>query len=657
MAEDLKEQGVVSLEQFSLAEQETGAAAQAAAVGVEILSMAVRTIAIAAIGAAISALVNWLIDLAHASENATREATELADAIKKTQSEIKDNKKFIEDISEEYEKLSKGVDELGENVSLSSEEFKRYNDITEDIGERFPQMIKGWTDEKNVILDTRDAVKSLNEEYEKDTRRRWAEFISNGEFEKLGTAYKEIQRANGLEGIYAAFTGSTKAGIAGSYDELNKFYSDIIDMTYDEYAQFFNTTGYNASLEQEKFGNMLMMYGDLIDLSAYRAVDEEGFRRAKELAIANLDSIESDMDQQIKSWRSAGQGLLDYNLIINDKHINEENQKAISSIINSIDEEFLKSIDGDTDAFMTYINSLVDVVGEMDSKAISQIFSTYDENTSFEAYKANYLGAWSEILDDFQRQIDQVTTEEEKKLLRDARNRLWQMTGGAEILEESNRFDAYLRSLSKSEEEYQMLKNATQGFSKSQMDAWYGITDVQNTALYNLELWENESAKAAKRARADYVDIMSLLSQDNPIYDWDRERINPDEADRLHQMYDDEVRKAEKAGADLERTVYGNIDLNNRGRIDWDEELFNRYSEEIESWYKDDLAGMFNEQFEQAYEKYSNLELSEKQAKQFAERDAQAYVDSYLATIDEESMNKEAEKRARKYLEKENNSI
>ena len=512
MAQDLKEQGVYSLDELQVAEQETGAAAQVAAVGVEIFSMAVRALAAAAVMAAFSLLVKLIKDAANASEDATREMKEFVDAVQQTREELKEHKDFINEVGEEYDQLSKGVDDLGNNISLSADEFERYKTISNEIGDRFPEMIQGWTDQKDAIIATKDAVKALNDEYEKEARRKWAKYIDEGDLEKLSKSWYQINHANAFEQITTLFTGSTKAGVYDTYDRLEELYSTFLDMSYEEFKNFWNNGEYgsfaitdNQKTLSKYSGNM-----NLLGFDNFTKVTEENFQQARIKANAGLDAIRSDLDEQLNGWREAGQGLLDYNLLINDKEINKENREAISSIINNIDKDFIDSIDGDSDAFMSYVSDLVDIFENVNSDALAGIFQSVDTEKSYNQVVEDFDKAWSRVDEEFQRKIAESTTEAEKQKYREARNALFQASGGAELYEYQNRFDEYLRSLSQNGKEYEYLKGVTKDFSQTQMEAWYKETDAIYSATENVRRYEESLKKVEKQK---YKDIGALLSQ------------------------------------------------------------------------------------------------------------------------------------------------
>lgn len=83
-----------------------------------------------------------------------------------------------------------------------------------------------------------------------------------------------------------------------------------------------------------------------------------------------------------------------------------------------------------------------------------------------------------------------------------------------------------------------------------------------------------------KETKNVYENIGALLSQDTLVED----EVFDQRYDALQREYDRELELAKKAGAELNRTVYGNIDLDDRGVLEWNEENLEKYKDAVESW-------------------------------------------------------------------------
>ena len=60
--------------------------------------------------------------------------------------------------------------------------------------------------------------------------------------------------------------------------------------------------------------------------------------------------------------------------------------------------------------------------------------------------------------------------------------------------------------------------------------------------------------------------------------------------------YKEEIATAQELGIDLNKTIYGNIDTNNRQILEWTEENLNKYKDALASWDTtvDEMRGSFS---------------------------------------------------------------
>ena len=141
--------------------------AKAGKVALKGLAMAGNMLVGMLIGVAVSAFVGWLDDMAHAAENAKKEAEEFASSFEDMQKTQKENTKTVAELNDEYQKLSQGVNALGDNVSLSTDEYNRYHKITNQVADLIPDLVQGFDAEGNAILKVKGNLADLNEEYQK----------------------------------------------------------------------------------------------------------------------------------------------------------------------------------------------------------------------------------------------------------------------------------------------------------------------------------------------------------------------------------------------------------------------------------------------------------------------------------------------------------
>lgn len=106
------------------------------------------------------------------------------------------------------------------------------------------------------------------------------------------------------------------------------------------------------------------------------------------------------------------------------------------------------------------------------------------------------------------------------------------------------------------------------------------LSGVTFESLEQLRDYLKDVSEEATEVTHKFENIGALLSSDIVIGpDWASSRY-----DVLNQEYQKELQLAKEAGAELDRTLYGNVDLNNRAVLEWDEENLNKYKDAIESW-------------------------------------------------------------------------
>ncbi len=137
------------------------------------------------------------------------------------------------------------------------------------------------------------------------------------------------------------------------------------------------------------------------------------------------------------------------------------------------------------------------------------------------------------------------------------------------------------------EEQYQSAKIGLDGYIDSiseqitkYKDVYDGLINAKDAGI---ELTNTEKAIVDEYERLAGILGKSVGQQEEAV---NREVLSFAEA---IENYKEVIAEAKQAGVDLEKTVYGNIDLNNRQVLKWSESTLERYREELESWF--DEAG------------------------------------------------------------------
>ena len=103
-----------------------------------------------------------------------------------------------------------------------------------------------------------------------------------------------------------------------------------------------------------------------------------------------------------------------------------------------------------------------------------------------------------------------------------------------------------------------------------------------------IEKTTDEATKSAEEVKNAFSDIGALLSQDDWVLERSSERYKI-----LEREYAKELELAKKAGAEVDRAIYGNVNLDDRDVIEWSWDKLGKYKDAIESWggTVEELAG------------------------------------------------------------------
>lgn len=551
-----------------------------------------------------------------------RTASESRDAIKEINSNLQNSTKTVDEVSQRYAQLAQRVSDLGKATqgqgSLSTEEYKEFLDISNQLSEIFPQLTKGYDDNGNAILRLNGEVHTITESLKDlvDAQRMLAseEILSKAEdifkddAEKYKKAIKEREKFEkeylDREKEFSSFrTAISNNSQYVDYNDASTMMYDIFgDRAYDVMNKVQTDAGWNW--------NALSDF-EIAQIDAYWENITAEYLKQQQKSNNEIESINADFRKYMNIYattmldndldRSLASSLAEafnYGDLPNDVRKNWDkikdtiNQDLISAI-EGIDSQELKEkmIDVLEDAQITPQDKL-----SMIDSILSEL--PYDEQHPLVLY---FKMQETNLQQDLQNSIDHIVSGMTPQGTED-RSRM------------RARAESYINQLT--EEERKALNNVSIA-----PETINSLEDVYE--LLQVVKLESDST---------YKSISALLSQDNPIKKWDREKLDPDKAEQLYKLYDEELKKAEEAGADLERTVYGNIDLNDRARLDWDESLLDKYRDEVESWYKlgNDYAGAFDKAYEEAFSKYEGLPIPESAKEDMARKDADVYATNFV---------------------------
>ena len=171
---------------------------------------------------------------------------------------------------------------------------------------------------------------------------------------------------------------------------------------------------------------------------------------------------------------------------------------------------------------------------------------------------------------------------------------------------------------------YNSLQEATNALRQDTENLINTLGDLNEANQENSESWL-ELAQAMKEARISIYENTRKESE-NQIKlseNWLNNAINrpvqvsipvsvdKSELQELIDSYKEEIATAQELGIDLNKTIYGNIDTNNRQILEWTEENLNKYKDALASWDTtvDEMRGSFSTIFGSSSE-YDGIEIA-----------------------------------------------
>lgn len=327
-------------------------------------------------------IIGWLDDFIHKEEKLAQASEEAKNKIDEITTSFINQKKAINDYSNEYAELAQGVDLLtNKNLSLSTEDYERFLELSNALGNTFPTLTKRIDENGNAILDldgnVDSIVGSLNDLIETQQRLANKEIADNfsgvyddyyNTLEKTNTKIEEqLEKQERLNKARDILLNSSN--FYANDSEAQKQYQDALD-----YLGF----DYGVSVGKDKNGVMGMIY-NVEDLNS----NEDIVVKYNELYNKSLNEIQAYEDKlKIKSseLNQTMSVLLstDYDFTNN---LNAELQAGITELFHSFDHKNLpENVDAsDGEQVYNYLRSVyllpVSRLNEDVQKELSQVFS------------------------------------------------------------------------------------------------------------------------------------------------------------------------------------------------------------------------------------------------------------------------------------------
>ena len=327
-------------------------------------------------------IIGWLDDFIHKEEKLAQASEEAKNKIDEITTSFINQKKAINDYSNEYAELAQGVDLLtNKNLSLSTEDYERFLELSNALGNTFPTLTKRIDENGNAILDldgnVDSIVGSLNNLIETQQRLANQEIADNfsGVYDdyyntlektnsKIEEQLEEQERLNKARDILL-----DSSNFYANDSEAQKQYQDALD-----YLGF----DYGVSVGKDKNGVMGMIY-NVEGLNN----DEDIVVKYNELFNKSLGEIQAYEDKlKIKSseLNQTMSALLSTDYDFTD-NLNAELQAGITELFHSFDVKNLpENVDAsDGEQVYNYLRSVyllpVSRLNEDVQEELGQVFS------------------------------------------------------------------------------------------------------------------------------------------------------------------------------------------------------------------------------------------------------------------------------------------
>lgn len=339
----------------------------------------------------------------------TTSSKEAAEAAKKASEEYASNKENLEStkatvdgLKSEFRTLSEGVEispEGAKNISLTSDEFERYKEICNEIADIFPDLVNGYDAQGNAILNLKDGVSSLNEEYEKLLLSQERDNLQNLEDyqedfnNKTGNGDFWTKAWDSIFNFFNPGETDSNFGEKEALDTLNK----IQDMTLEEAQKYYNSLDLGRGImgDEGQYLRDLGFHSETADGMGLfdKNMTEEEFDEIKQTIIEKKAEIEEELTISTEDMKSAMQSYL--RVLTLDKSTYPEYADLDNSIITNVSAliskastDQLAQLEKDGVSVEAYVKDLVDTLSnnEEASGYLNNLLSI-DEDTTIEEQK------------------------------------------------------------------------------------------------------------------------------------------------------------------------------------------------------------------------------------------------------------------------------
>lgn len=532
-------------QQAGIATGSLGASSRLAAVGVKILNTALNMLISLGITLAIQAVITAITKLHKSTDELVAASNELKNSFAEFRQQSEGNIKTLENLSDEFEKLADGVDRYGRNISLSADDYERYQQIIEQIVGISPELIDGYDKENGYLVDKNNllerAIELQEQEYRNELRRMATTSNLTTAMAGAAATYSDIKGGDALktdtslrDSIYRLFNVNNRVDLPKGMDNGEYLAREIMDALGVE----------NVEAEIQKY------------------INEHGYWQTDWFMREYVDRIAEDL---------------------------QNGNSRILSIIDSTGFEGLGfktrndlelAVEGVKDAASEYSGVQLQLA-QANKDVSDQLQLVAQSNAQY----AKLSSGARQIIEDFVGSfgVDDITKDG--------------LFGGKQIDEDAiNRVKVQINEfIEKFTPEIQDIVDG--GLSlKVGIDAEGNELSVKEykaklrDLLDDIENIEDEDIQLHIRTSLGIdADSASFQSDIDKAIDHVRNLlpetpVDKTELQELLDWYRSEIEEAQNLGVDLNRTIYGNIDTNNRQILEWTEANLSRYEDALKSW-------------------------------------------------------------------------
>lgn len=479
---------------------------------------------------AFDAALTGIMKLITYEKDLAREVDEATSVYKKNRSELTKNSVAYEEAAERYMKLKDGVTSANHNRSLTPEEYQEYLDLSNQIAEQTPYLIRGFDAQGNAILKATDSIEDYNDAYNKEIIKENDKIINgDGEdfkgFKEIVKDYKnataDLTRETSEMGLLEDIMGSGTLDSDSVYD-LIKNKSNVGVALATSLKKAMDEAGEEASVDFNSwFPGGSEKIADYIS-----AVCSEH----PEIASSIIDNYNQTFAKEAEGIKSVMQAYLENGILEGDySGIDEEMQGIASQLVSGLDEQFLSNLSNTKgeEGLKEYVDNLLKSLDDLSALETEQFKEGFDLASQFQEGELTY----------------------------------------GEYINKLNEFENLLGDIGLNDE------------IKSQIRTAFGIEDVFNeyNALTNRLVQEFDNQALGREIAVKMVEGLSSAEVTAMNKLIDEGRIDFSE---IKGYFDD----IEEVGITDNIESLGNINLNDRRTLPWNEKNFNKYKDALASW-------------------------------------------------------------------------